>query len=100
MRQVSSALRPSAETLVGDDMDQVWDSLCAQVTLDQTDGRDLDDRLAVRERIDLLRAQETKLTGDHGRARTTQDRNTAFAKLQKVRAELKLLSADGQTAEN
>ncbi len=87
-------------TLVGDDMDQVWDSLCAQVTLDQTDGRDLDDRLAVRERIDLLKAQEAKLTGDHGRAKTTQDRNTAFAKLQKVRAELKRLSADNQTAGN
>ena len=85
-------------TLVGDDMDQVWDSLCAQVTLDQADGTDLDSRLAVRERIDLLKAQEAKLTGDHGRAKTTQDRNTAFAKLQKVRAELKQLSADDQAA--
>lgn len=87
-------------TLVGDDMDQLWDSLCAQVTLDQTDGTDLDSRLAVRERIDLLKAQEAKLAGDHGRARTTQARNTAFAKLQKVRAELNQLFVDSQTAQN
>ncbi|WP_445339736.1 DUF4391 domain-containing protein [Bifidobacterium sp. ESL0825] len=86
-------------TLVGKNMDQLWDSLCAQVTLDQTDGTDLDSRLAVRERIELLKAQEAKLTGDHSRAKTTQDRNTAFAKLQKVRAELKQLSADNQAAE-
>lgn len=86
-------------TLVGKDMDQVWDSLCAQVALDQTEGMDLDRRLAVRERINLLKAQETKLAGDHGRARNTQDRNAAFAKLQKVRAELKQLSSDDRTAE-
>lgn len=86
-------------TLVGKDMDQVWDSLCSQVALDQTEGMDLDRRLAVRERINLLKAQEAKLAGDHGRARNTQDRNAAFAKLQKVRAELKQLSSDDRAAE-
>ena len=77
----------------GSTMDDLWDSLCAQVILGTTDGGDLDQRIAKRERITALLNEESKLAGDHGRAKSTQDRNAIYAKLHKVRAELEELQS-------
>lgn len=77
--------------VTGSTMDDLWDSLCAQVILGTTDGSDLDQRIAKRERINALLDQESKLAGDHGRAKSTQDRNAIYAKLHKVRTELEEL---------
>lgn len=89
--------RNTAETnleIVGSNMDELWDGLCAQIILESTDGSELDQRIARTERINTLMNQESKLAGDHGRAKSTQDRNTIYAKLHKVRAELEELQSE------
>ncbi|PLS31570.1 hypothetical protein Uis1B_0561 [Bifidobacterium margollesii] len=78
-------------TLHGADMDELWDSLGAQVILRDEDGTDLDARLAVHDRIAKLEAEEVKLVRDHQRARTTSQRNEVYAQLHKVRTQLEKL---------
>lgn len=82
--------------ICGGTMDEVWESLCSQAILGTTDHADLDERLARRDRIEELVAEETRLVRDHARARSVEQRNTAFAKLHKVRAELERLRADAR----
>ncbi|KAB8294625.1 DUF4391 domain-containing protein [Bifidobacterium avesanii] len=72
----------------GATMDEVWDSVCSQVIFGTEDPADLDARLLRRDRIAVLEAEETRLVGDHKRAKDAVKRNEAFAKLAKVRAEL------------
>lgn len=79
--------------ITGDTMDDAWESLCSQAILGTADHADLDARLIARDRVVALRAQEAKLVRDHARAKNPAQRNEAFAKLAKVRAELKRLGA-------
>lgn len=74
--------------VTGATMDELWESLCSQAILGTTDHADLDARIARRDRIAALEAEEARLVRDHTRARTADQRNAAFAKLHKVRAEL------------
>lgn len=74
--------------LTGSTLDEAWDSLCSQVLLGTTDPTDLDGRLARRDHLERLRAEEVKLTRDHARAKTPAQRNELFIKLQKLRKEL------------
>lgn len=78
---------------VGTDMDEVWESLCSQAILGTADHADLDARLIRRDHIVALREQEAKLMRDHARAKNPTQRNEAFAKLAKTRAELSRLEA-------
>ncbi len=78
---------------VGTDMDEVWESLCSQAILGTADHADLDAQLIRRDRIVALRAQEAKLVRDHARAKNPTQRNEAFAKLAKTRAELSRLES-------
>ncbi|NEG55855.1 DUF4391 domain-containing protein [Bifidobacterium platyrrhinorum] len=78
--------------VTGADMDEVWESLCSQAILGTADHADLDARLVRRDRIVALRAEEAKLVRDHARAKNPAQRNEAFSKLGKVRAELKRLA--------
>ncbi|MBT1179817.1 DUF4391 domain-containing protein [Bifidobacterium vespertilionis] len=77
--------------LEGTTMDEVWDGLCSQVILGSADHADLDERIARRDLIAALEADEARLAGDHARAKDPAKRNEAFAKLAKVRAQLKQL---------
>lgn len=79
--------------LEGTTMDEVWDGLCSQVILGNADHADLDERIARRDLIAALEADEARLAGDHARAKDPAKRNEAFAKLAKVRAQLKQLRA-------
>ncbi|NMN00162.1 hypothetical protein G1C96_0739 [Bifidobacterium sp. DSM 109958] len=74
--------------VTGATMDELWESLCSQAILGTTDHADLDARIARRDRIAALEAEEARLVRDHTRAKTADQRNAAFAKLHKVRAEL------------
>lgn len=69
-------------------IDNLWDCLCAQVILDSADGTNLDERIAVRDQVIELQAQELKLSRDHQRAKTPAQRNEIYAKLHKVRTQL------------
>jgi len=77
--------------ITGGTMDEAWESLCSQAILGTADHADLDARLIRRDRIVALHAEEAKLVRDHARAKNPAQRNEAFAKLGKVRAELKRL---------
>lgn len=95
----SSPWSPSDKTrltMSGNDMDGLWESLNAQVILGSDDPEDLDARVANRDHIADLQAQERKLAGDHARARSTAQRNEIYAKLHKVRTELEGLGGQAE----
>ncbi|RBP99784.1 DUF4391 domain-containing protein [Bifidobacterium xylocopae] len=95
-RDFASPWRPAGKTrltLAGDDLDQAWEGLNAQVILDSSDGSDVDGRIARRAQVADLVAQEAKLAKDHARAKDATQRNQAYAKLHKVRTQLKELGA-------
>ncbi|PJM76174.1 DUF4391 domain-containing protein [Bifidobacterium simiarum] len=77
--------------LHGTTMDELWDSLGAQVILHDENGADLDMRLAVHDRIVRLEAEEVKLVRDHQRANTTSQRNEVYAQLHRVRTQIEKL---------
>lgn len=86
--------QPAEQTrlaLAGATFEELWDSLCAQAILDSSDGSNFDERLALREYIAELKAQEAKLAKDHARTKQPAQRNEIYAKLHKVRAELSRL---------
>lgn len=97
-----SDTKPADQTRLsvqGKTINDLWESLCAQVILGRTESENLDQEIARRDRINFLRGQEAKLSSDHSRARSTQDRNTIYAKLHKIRVELAELQGedgDGQ----
>lgn len=69
-------------------MDALWHSLCAQAVLGDADGADLDARIARRDLLGRLKADEAKLSRDHQRAKNPAQRNEIYAKLHKVRAQI------------
>ena len=69
-------------------MEELWDSLCAQVIADDVDGSDIDKRIAARERAVFLAAEYAKAEAAHGRAKTTEQRNAAYGKMLAIRKEL------------
>lgn len=69
-------------------MDTLWHSLCAQAVLGDADGADLDARIARRDLLGRLKADEAKLSRDHQRAKNPAQRNEIYAKLHKVRAQI------------
>ncbi|WEV72764.1 DUF4391 domain-containing protein [Bifidobacterium sp. ESL0790] len=78
-------------TVNGSSLDEVWQSLSAQVILGDEDGENLDERIATQARAAQLSAQIEKLEGDHQRAKTPAKRNEIYAKLHKARTELENL---------
>ena len=76
----------------GDTMDDLWDSLCAQALLDDIDGARLDERLAARDLLARLKADEAKLTRNHARAKDPQTRNEIYARLHRIRAQIDSMS--------
>ncbi|AKV55579.1 hypothetical protein BACT_1171 [Bifidobacterium actinocoloniiforme DSM 22766] len=101
-RVFASPWKPSGQvklTLSGANMDKAWEGLSAQVILGEPEGADLDARIARRDLITELVAEEVKLSKDHARAKDPTQRNQVYAKLHKVRSRLKELgSLDGAGA--
>lgn len=75
-------------TVNGSNLDEVWQSLSAQVILDDEDGSNLNERIAALVRVSQLGTEIEKLEGDHQRAKTPAKRNEIYAKLHKARTEL------------
>lgn len=91
----AGAWRPATDvhlTVHGTTMEELWDSLCAQVIADDVDGFDIDKRIAARERAVFLAAEYAKAEAAHGRAKTTEQRNAAYGKMLAIRKELAQLS--------
>ena len=72
----------------------MWESLDAQIILGSADAHDLDARIANRDNLVSLRADEAKLVKDHARAKQPAQRNELYAKLHKLRAEISRLEAE------
>ncbi|WEV58654.1 DUF4391 domain-containing protein [Bifidobacterium sp. ESL0728] len=79
--------------LNGGTLDEVWQNLCAQVIFGDSDGNDLDARLAKQSTIAELTAQITKLEGDHARAKDSTKRNEIYVKLHKAKKQLEELQS-------
>ncbi|WEV69718.1 DUF4391 domain-containing protein [Bifidobacterium sp. ESL0775] len=85
------AAKDATLSVNGDTLDHVWQNLCAQAIFGDSDGSDLDARLAKQAAIAELTAQITKLEGDHTRAKDGTKRNEIFVKLHKARKQLEAL---------
>ncbi|BDR52548.1 hypothetical protein KIM372_04550 [Bombiscardovia nodaiensis] len=88
--------QPASQTRLeidGHNMDELWDCLNAQVIFGSSDGADLDDRIARRDEIAGLVAEEAKLSKDHSRAKDAAQRNEIYTQLHKVRTRLREMGA-------
>lgn len=87
----AGAWRPVSDVRLavhGTTMEELWDSLCAQVIADDVDGSDIDERIAARERVVVLQSEYAKAQAAHTRARNTEQRNAAYGKMLAIRKEL------------
>ncbi|MBB2955281.1 hypothetical protein FHX77_000684 [Bifidobacterium commune] len=75
-------------SLNGQTMDDMWQSLCAQVIFGDADGNNLEERLTRQETMIELTNQIAKLEGDHSRAKDGTKRNEIFVKLHKAKKQL------------
>ena len=77
-----------ALTLTGESLDEAWDSICAQVAFGDTDGRDIDGRLALAKRRAALEAEIADLDVRCRKAKQINRRNELFAELKRKQREL------------
>ncbi|MCI2186683.1 DUF4391 domain-containing protein [Bifidobacterium tibiigranuli] len=92
-----SDYQPSSKAklaIAGTTLDEVWECLNAQIILGSADAHDLDARIANRDSLASLRADEAKLVKDHARAKQPAQRNELYAKMHKLRAEISRLEAE------
>lgn len=82
--------------LVGSDLEQVWDSLCSQTALNDATPQDADRRIAVRERIMRLSAEQQRLKTAHAKARQIGRRNELWNQLRETSMELQRLQGEQQ----
>lgn len=83
-RQLSDGL-----TLTGSTLDEVWDSLCAQVIFGDVDGTDIDSRIEVMRRRTALEAEITALDERVRKVKQINRKNELFAQLTHKKDELK-----------
>ena len=74
--------------LRGSDLDEAWDSIVAQVALGSEDGRDVDERIAVRKRRAELEKEIAALDAKCRKERQISKRNELFGTLRSKEAEL------------
>lgn len=82
--------------LVGSDLEQVWDSLCSQTALNDETCGNVDQRIAVRERIMRLSAEQQRLETAHAKAKQISRRNELWNQLREVTEELHRLQGEQQ----
>lgn len=72
-------------------LDEVWDSLTAQVALGSADGANVDERLAACARAEQLRADIERLKRAHARERQISRRNVLWDQMKQAKKELENL---------
>lgn len=90
------SLDDSGIRLAGSDLEQVWDSLCAQTVLNDETCGNVDQRIAVRERIMRLSAEQQRLKTAHAKARQIGRRNELWSQLRETSMELQRLQGEQQ----
>ena len=71
----------------GDNLDAIWDGICAQVIFDDSGIQDVDGELKKRQRLKSLDEEIAKLERTHGKERQLGKRNELFRMLQEARNE-------------
>ncbi|WP_322153305.1 DUF4391 domain-containing protein [Paratractidigestivibacter sp.] len=82
--------------LVGEDLDEAWDSMLAQAAFGETDGTDVLTRIDRREKARALAAEVAALDARARKERQISRRNDLFAQLKKKQAELAELRKESQ----
>lgn len=89
-------LNGSGVVLNGSNLDQVWDSLCAQTALNDATPSQVDRRIAIQERIIRLRKEQQRLEAAHARTRQITKRNELWQQLRAITTELDQLQGEQQ----
>lgn len=78
-----------SETLFiqGESLDEIWDTLCAQVIFGDAGIKDVDSEMGKRQKIKRLDEEIAKLERAHGKEKQLGKRNVLFQKLQDARRE-------------
>lgn len=71
----------------GENLDSIWDGICAQIIFGNPDIDDIDDELKKRQKLKSLDEEVAKLERAHGKERQLGKRNELFRKLQEARCE-------------
>lgn len=74
-------------TVQGDNLDAIWDFICAQVIFGDPSIADVDGELRKRQRLKSLDEEIAKLERAHGKEKQLGKRNELFRKLQDARCE-------------
>ncbi len=86
-RFLSSTNAPSI-VLRGENLDEVWDSILAQVALGELDGENVWARIEKHERVKALRDEVTVLEARARKERQVARKNELFAQMRRKQAEL------------
>ncbi|MCH9276237.1 DUF4391 domain-containing protein [Bifidobacterium amazonense] len=92
-RPAGEAILDTDEVPEGGSLDDLWESICAQIILGSSNGVDLDARITRRSQIRQLEATVDKLVRDHQRAKDADQRNEIYAQLHKAKQQLDALVA-------
>lgn len=95
-RGLRSSESIDALILAGRTLDEAWDSICAQVIFNDTDGTSIDRRIEHAKLVTELEAEIAKLDVACRKARQINRKNELFAKLKAKRHELQILNDDGR----
>lgn len=82
--------------LRGEHLDDVWDSLCAQIVLGDDDGHHIDERIAKQRHIRTLEENLMRLRKAHSRTTQIATRNRLWEQMVAIRKELSALQGEQQ----
>lgn len=82
--------------LIGNNLDEEWDSLCSQIILHNEQTQHVDQRIVLRKRIIELNKEQKRLGKALMRTEQIAERNVLWPQLQQVKAELKHLQKEEQ----
>lgn len=71
----------------GESLDEIWDTLCAQIIFGDAGIKDVDNEMGKRQKIKRLDEEIAKLERAHGKEKQLGKRNALFQKLQDARRE-------------
>lgn len=74
-------------SIQGGDLDEIWDSLCAQIAFGDAGIKDVDNEIRKRQKVRGLDEEIAKLERAHGKEKQLGKRNALFQKLQAARRE-------------
>lgn len=72
-------------SIQGESLDEIWDSLCAQIAFGDAGVKDVDNEIRKRQKLKALDEEMAKLERAHGKEKQLEKRNALFEQLQSLR---------------